>query len=119
MKFGVREPCSHFQGVNTKQWCALGKRATCEKSRVPHPRFLRVGVCVLMAQSILEHLAKYVLQDTAVMVVGNFFRSIDAGDNGELLRFSVLGFGAHANGFSRRQRSDALDIKNFMAGQAQ
>jgi hypothetical protein len=42
MKLGVRESCSRFQGVNTKQWCALIKRATREKSRVPHPRFLRV-----------------------------------------------------------------------------
>jgi hypothetical protein len=47
-------------------------------ARVPHPRFLRVGVCVLVAQSILKHLAKDILENAAVMVVGNFFRSIDA-----------------------------------------
>src|SRR5207302_4340393 len=86
MKFGVREPCSRFQGVNTKQWCALSKHATREKSRVPHPHFLRVGLRVAVAQPILEHLSKDVLQNAAVVVIGNFFGSIDAGDNGELLR---------------------------------
>src|SRR5882762_5941267 len=88
-------------------------------ARVPHPRFLRVGLRVAVAQPILEHLAENVLQNAAVVVVGNLFRSVDARDHGELFALPVVGFGAYVDGLSWRERSDALDVKHFMAGETQ
>src|SRR6267154_136810 len=53
------------------------------------------------------------------MVVGNLFGSIDAGDYRKVFGLAALGFGVHADGFSRGQRGDALDVKNLVAGEAE
>ena len=51
-------------------------------------------------QGKLEHLAEDVLEDAAVVVVGDFFGSVDAGGGGELLGFAAFGFGADGDGLS-------------------
>ena len=83
------------------------RRDFAEKSEErTHPHKPRVGHPTEKERSIhreenyLEHLAEDILEDAAVMIVGDFFGSVDAGGGGELLGFAVFGFGADGDRFS-------------------
>src|SRR6266481_9044046 len=62
----------------------------------------------------LEHLPQDVLQNAAVMVVGNFFGSVHACHHRERFLFSITRLGVHRNHFFRRERCDAFYLENFM-----
>jgi hypothetical protein len=64
--------------------------------------------CPFRRQS-LQHLAKDVLQNAAVVVVGNFFGSVDARDGGELFFLAVAGLRSHRDRFAGSQRGNAFD----------
>src|SRR5713101_9954015 len=67
----------------------------------------------------LEQLAEDVLQDAAVAKVGDFFGGVGAGDRRESFFFSVGGAGADTKNFFRRERGDAFDVEDLVAGESE
>src|SRR5260370_37311269 len=58
----------------------------------------------------LQHLPQHVLQNSAVLVVGNFFGCVHARDHRERFRFSITRLGPPRSHLFRRERRDACDL---------
>ena len=67
---------------------------------------------------LLQHLAKDVLQDAAVTIVGDFFGSVHADARLEGFDFAVGGFGVDGGFFAWRQSSHTFNVEDFVAGEA-
>src|ERR1700756_786839 len=68
---------------------------------------------------LLEHLTEDVLENAAVLVVGNFFGRVHARERGDCFYGAIGSFGFHRDLPAWGQRSDAFHVKNFVAGQAE
>src|SRR2546427_5797570 len=71
------------------------------------------------ATCLLQHLPQNVLQDPAVMVVGDFFGCIHARDDGESLEFAVVRLRMDGDWLLGREVRDAFDFENFVTRQPQ
>src|SRR5206468_105085 len=64
-----------------------------------------------------QHLPQHILQNPAVTIVRNFFRSIHACRSSKSLFFAIGSLSAHGDRRTWRQRRYAFNIKNFMPRQ--
>src|SRR5208282_3781777 len=68
--------------------------------------------------SLAEHLAENVVQDAAVLVVGDFERRVDASNGGEIPFFTVCAASANPYFLARLEiAGQAFDVENFEAGE--
>src|SRR5208282_4195710 len=68
--------------------------------------------------SLAEHLAENVVQDAAVLVVGDFERRVDASNGGEILFFTVCAMSANLHFLARLEIvGQAFDVENLEAGE--
>ena len=101
----VPVPAEHLWGAQTER-SRLNFVIGVERHRWGRPVIRAFGLlkkCAALANLELKHLPKDVLQDAAVLVVGDFFRRVHADKRGDCFHAAVRSFGFHGDLFPRRQ----------------